>query len=232
MSPGQRILVIEDDPSILLGVRMNLESDGFEVVTATDGETGLEAALQQRWDLIILDIMLPHRNGYEIMCALRSEHVRTPILVLSARSSELDKVMGLDLGADDYVTKPFGVKELLARVRAMLRRSASSERESARWRFGAVEVDESTRTVLRNGTPVELTATEFDVLATLLRANGRILSREQIIQQVWGSEHYGTRRTVDNFVAQLRSKLEADPTQPEHLLTLRGVGYRLTHEPE
>jgi DNA-binding response OmpR family regulator len=231
MSPGQRILVIEDDPSILLGLQMNLEADGFEVVTATDGDGGLEAARQQQWDLIILDIMLPGRNGYEIMCDLRSERIRTPILVLSARSSELDKVMGLDLGADDYVTKPFGVKELLARVRAMLRRFDGAS-EPTPWRFGSVEVDETTRTVTRDTAPVELTATEFSVLASLLRARGRILSREQIIQQVWGNEHYGTRRTVDNFVAQLRAKLEDDPAEPDHILTVRGVGYRLVTEPQ
>jgi two-component system, OmpR family, alkaline phosphatase synthesis response regulator PhoP len=219
-----RILVVEDDPSILLGVKMNLEGEGYEVIEAMDGERGLNEARGGRFDLLILDVMLPKLNGYELLSALRNGGVRTPVLMLSARSAELDKVMGLDLGADDYITKPFSLAELLARVRATLRRREVVVVE--RWQFGTITVDCDTREVHREGALVDLTATEFDVLAVLIRARGRILSRRQIMDAVWGAGHHGTERTVDNFVAQLRSKLELDAAEPRHLVTVRGVGYR------
>ena len=222
---GARILVVEDDPSILLGVRMSLEREGYEVGTAADGDAGLRSARAGGWDLIVLDVMLPKLNGYELLCSLRSEHDTTPVLMLSARTAEVDKIMGLDLGADDYVTKPFSVGELMARVRAALRRGEPQVRES--WRFGDGEVDQGTREVRRGGASVELTPTEFNVLAALLRARGRVLSREQIMEAVWDPGHDATSRTVDNFVAQLRAKLERDPAAPSHLLTVRGAGYRL-----
>jgi DNA-binding response OmpR family regulator len=220
-----RVLVVEDDPSILLGLRLNLEKEGYEVGLAADGEVGLKRAREGAWDLIILDVMLPKLNGYELVCSLRAEHDHTPVLMLSARTSEVDKIMGLDVGADDYVTKPFGIGELLARVRAALRRGEQPGAPS--WRFGSVVVDPDTREVRRAGAPVELTATEFNVLAALLRARGRILSREQIMDAVWDQAREATPRTVDNFIAQLRAKLEDDPAAPRHLLTVRGVGYRL-----
>ena len=220
-----RVLVVEDDPSILLGLRMNLEKEGYEVGLAADGEVGLKRARDETWDLIVLDVMLPKLNGYELVCSLRAEHDHTPVLMLSARTGEVDKIMGLDVGADDYVTKPFGVGELLARVRAALRRG--DQPRVASWSFGNVEADPDTHEVRRAGARVELTATEFNVLAALLRAHGRILSREQIMDAVWDPAHEATSRTVDNFVAQLRAKLEDDPASPRHLLTVRGVGYRL-----
>lgn len=220
-----RILVVEDDASILLGLRLNLEREGYEVGLASDGEAGLQRARDEEWDLIILDIMLPKLNGYELLCALRAEHDRTPVLMLSARTGEADKIMGLDVGADDYVTKPFAVGELLARVRANLRRAARPV--AATWRFGPVTVDPDTREVTRHGNSVELTATEFKVLAVLARAHGRVLSRQQIMDAVWDPGHDATARTVDNFIAQLRAKLEDDPGAPRHILTVRGAGYRL-----
>ena len=226
-SPRARILVVEDDPSILLGLRMNLETEGYRVDVAEDGELGLSKARDGEWDLIILDVMLPRMNGYELLSALRAARDRTPVLMLSAKSTELDKIIGLDVGADDYVTKPFAVGELLARVRANLRRGDSSTGEERIFRFGDVTVDRETREVVRAGASVELTATEFDVLAALRDAGGRILSRRQIMDAVWGETHHGTERTVDNFVAQLRAKLEPDPAEPVHILTVRGVGYRL-----
>jgi DNA-binding response OmpR family regulator len=220
---AKRVLVVEDDRSISLGLRMNLEDEGLDVSIAEDGETGLERARSEHWDLMILDVMLPRLNGYELLCTLRSEHIDIPVLILSARTAEVDRIMGLDLGADDYVTKPFSVGELLARVRAALRRGA---RTAERWAFGGVEVDPESRQVFRDGVEVELTPTEFDVLQVMLRARGRVLSRQQIMDLVWGPGHHGTPRTVDNFLAQLRSKLEADPSEPEFLITVRGVGYR------
>jgi DNA-binding response OmpR family regulator len=222
-----RILVVEDDASILLGLRMNLEGAGYEVETAVDGQAGLALVRDGRFDLVLLDVMLPKMNGYELVSALRNEGDATPVLLLTAKNAELDKIMGLDLGADDYVTKPFALGELLARVRANIRRANSREQESASYRFGDVKVDGGTREVEKAGGKVELTATEFDVLGALHRARGRILTRRQILDAVWGRDHHGTERTIDNFVAQLRAKLEDDASEPAHLLTVRGVGYRL-----
>lgn len=227
--PGRRsqILVVEDDPSILLGLRVNLEAEGYEVDTAKDGARGLALARGDH-DLIILDLMIPEINGFELLQTLRAEGNRVPVLVLSARNSELDKVTGLDLGAEDYVTKPFSLAELLARIRTILRRAeASSEKAAAPWRIGDAKIDPRSRECTRGGERVELTSTEFDVLELLYGANERVLSRDRILNEVWGPNHHGTERTVDNFIAQLRSKLEADRSKPAHLLTVRGVGYRL-----
>lgn len=222
-----RILVVEDDPSISLGLRMTLQAEGYEVVLAEDGQTGLDRARGERWDLLILDVMLPRVNGFEIVRTLRGEGLDTPVLILSARSSEMDKVMGLELGAEDYVTKPFGLAELLARVRvALRRRQGQGTKVVESWRFGDVVIDPAGREVRRGGELVALTAREFDVLAALIQARGRVLSREQIFEIVWGPNHHGTPRTIDNFVAQLRAKLEVDLADPRHLVTVRGVGYR------
>jgi DNA-binding response OmpR family regulator len=223
-SEPTRILCVEDDPSILLGLRMSLEREGYVVGTAEDGKTGLSLARDGSWDLVILDVMLPELNGYEFLGSLRAERITVPVVMLSARTAEVDKVMGLDLGALDYITKPFSVPELLARVRAALRRT---EPDTVPWRFGDVVVSPDTHQVHRRGEEVQLTATEFEVLAALVRARGRPLSRDDLFSAIWGPDHHGTARTVDNFVAQLRAKLEDDPTAPRHLVTVRGVGYRL-----
>lgn len=219
-----RILVVEDDPSILLGLRMTLEAEGYKVGLAPDGEQGLTRARAEHWDLIILDVMLPKLNGFEFLGTIRAERLITPVLVLSARTTDVDKVMGLDLGAVDYVTKPFSLPELLARVRAALRRLDCAP---PRWGFGNVAIDPETHEVRKEGVEVQLTATEFAVLGVLLRAQGRTLSREAIFAAAWGPTHHGTPRTIDNFMAQLRAKLEDDAACPRHLLTVRGVGYRL-----
>lgn len=218
-----RILVVEDDPSIQLGLKMALGNEGYEVTLADDGVTGLEQIKSTAWDLVVLDVMLPRLNGYELLRELRALGLDVPVLVLSARSADWDKVTGLDLGAEDYLTKPFSVPELLARVRAVLRRRRVAEVSS----FGAIEIDSQRREVRLNGAPVELTATEFSVLWALARARGEPLSRERIFRLVWGPEHHGTHRTIDNFIAQLRAKLEEDPSAPQRLVTVRGVGYRL-----
>jgi DNA-binding response OmpR family regulator len=226
-TPRATVVLVEDDPSITFGLRMNLEAEGFKVIVADDGEAGLAAARAPGVDLLILDVMLPRLNGFEVLRQLRREGRTMPIIVLSARSSEIDKVMGLELGAEDYVTKPFGLAELLARVRATLRRASISTAKAVEIvRVGDVEIDEGTRQVRRDGEPVELTATEFDVLMALVHAKGRVLSREQILEKIYGVGHHGTVRTIDNFLMQLRSKLEADPQQPKFLVTVRGVGYR------
>ncbi|MGD8860314.1 MAG: response regulator transcription factor [Myxococcales bacterium] len=225
MSP--KILLIEDDPSIVVGLRMNLEREGYRVELAEDGESGLARIRDERFDLVLLDIMLPRLNGYEVLDALGRDPVRPAVLLLSARTDEMDKVMGLDLGADDYITKPFSVAELLARVRAALRRAPAEEPKQERWRMGDVEVDPEQHRVYKAGREVELTATEFQVLSLLKQADGRVLTRQAIFDHVWGDSHRGTLRTIDNFISQLRSKLEDDPTEPTLLLTVRGVGYRL-----
>lgn len=239
---GKRILVIEDDPSIILGLRMNLEAEGYAVEVAMDGETGLEQARRGDIDLIILDVMLPRLNGFEVLRQLRAGGFRVPTIVLSARDAELDIVMGLEFGAEDYVTKPFGIAELLARIKAALRRPAfkdppkEEERPPAEppaqeadplIRIGELSVDSRTRQVTRAGEQISLTATEFDILWCLVQGAGRVLSREEIQARVWGPQHHGTLRTIDNFMMQLRTKLERDPGEPDHLLTVRGVGYRL-----
>jgi len=226
--PKPRVLVVEDDKAISIGLRINLQSEGYEVVLAEDGERGLELARTVTPSLVILDVMLPKMNGLEVLDALRREGHMYPVIILSARSGEMDKVAGLELGAEDYVAKPFSLAELLARVKAALRRGAAAPPVSSRGMvvFGEVTVDVDARTVRRAGAVVEFTATEFDVLVCFLRERGKALSREDIFRKVWGPNHHGTPRTIDNFVQQLRAKLEADPQAPRHFLTVRGVGYR------
>jgi DNA-binding response OmpR family regulator len=219
------ILVIEDDAMITMGLDMNLSAEGYRVLVAHDGLEGLARAREPGIDLVILDVMLPKLNGFELLSILRKEGRTVPVLMLSARSAEVDKVMGLELGAEDYVSKPFGVAELLARVRALLRRG-NHHVAASEVRAGDLEIDLGTHEVRRGAELVDLTVTEFDVLLCLVEAQGRVLTREQIQARVWGEGHHGTLRTVDNFVLQLRTKLEEDPAAPKHLLTVRGVGYR------
>jgi DNA-binding response OmpR family regulator len=245
----RRILVIEDDPSISLGLRINLGAEGYEVGLAEDGRAGLERAMAEAWDAIILDVMLPRLNGFEVVKHMRSLGNDTPVLMLSAKNAESDKVMGLDLGAEDYITKPFGIAEVLARIKVALRRrpraaqpvvqppapapaeqaaQAAQPVSAALYRFADVEMDPRTREVRREGQLVELTATEFDILEALVLAKGSVMARAQIFERVWGPNHHGTPRTIDNFVAQLRQKLEPDPANPKHLITVRGIGYRFS----
>jgi DNA-binding response OmpR family regulator len=222
------VLVVEDDPSIALGLRINLEGDGYDVLSAEDGESGLSMARDEHPDLVILDIMLPKMNGLQVLQTIRREGLLMPIIVLSARTGEMDKVVGLELGAEDYVAKPFSLAELLARVRAALRRGprAPETVPGSAHVFGEVRVDVAARTVFRTGEQVEMTATEFDVLLCLIEARGVALTREAIFARVWGPNHHGTPRTIDNFVQQLRAKLEPDPQRPRYVLTVRGIGYR------
>ena len=218
--------MVEDDPSIALGLRINLEAEGYRVTMADDGERALTLIRAERPDLVVLDVMLPRMNGFEVMHELRTEGIAVPIIVLSARTGEMDKVTGLELGAEDYVAKPFSLAELLARVRVALRRLHKPVVRAEVVRFSAVAVDVSARSVKHAGVLVELTATEFDVLMCLVQNRGKALSRDDIFRRVWGPNHHGTPRTIDNFMQQLRQKLEADPAAPRHFLTVRGVGYR------
>jgi DNA-binding response OmpR family regulator len=224
---AKRVLVVEDDPSITLGLRINLEAEGSVVLSAEDGERALMLSRAEPPDLVILDVMLPRMNGFQVLQTLRREGYAMPIIILSARTGEMDKVTGLELGAEDYVAKPFSLAELLARVRAALRRGPRAVAPPRTvHEFGETRVDVAARTVARAGAPVEMTATEFDVLVCLIEARGAALSRDSIFTRVWGPNHHGTPRTIDNFIQQLRSKLEPDPARPRHVVTVRGIGYR------
>ncbi|MDP3277768.1 MAG: response regulator transcription factor [Deltaproteobacteria bacterium] len=219
------VLLVEDDPSILRGLEMNLKIDGLRVLSATDGVAAVRAARAAMPDLIILDLGLPSMDGFDVLREVRKDDPDVPILVLSARASEAEKVLGLSLGADDYVTKPFGLAELLARVRALLRRTRRREADAV-VAFGPVSIDVVARVVRVNNEPVEVTALEFDLLRYLTDQPMRAVTREQIMQAVWGAGHAGTPRTVDNFIARLRSKIGDDPADPKFIETVRGVGYR------
>lgn len=218
---GSRILVVEDDAAIRRGLEINLSVEGFEVVGAADGAAALLALKDNVYDLIILDIMMPYINGFDVCERLRASGSETPIIMLSAKSAERDIVMGLELGADDYVTKPFRISELIARVRAHLRRRAPP----SVYRFGENEVDLENHAVTRNGEPLELTAKEFELLRLFVDREGRVLTRDSILDAVWGHGYFGTSRTVDNFVQRLRAKLDL-PEEPKHFRTVRGIGYR------
>jgi DNA-binding response OmpR family regulator len=220
-----RILVVEDEPGIALGLEDDLRMEGYEVETVADGNRASARARETAFDLILLDIMLPGKDGFEVCRELRRHGVRTPILILTAKAQEAEKVMGFELGADDYVTKPFGTRELRARIKALLRR-ASGETETNRYSFGEVEIDFPRGELLRNGQPVELTPLEFKLLTLFIRARGRVLSREKLVAGAWGPQAYTSERIVDNHIANLRKKIEPDPANPRYLRNLRGLGYR------
>lgn len=221
-----RILIVEDSPDLAFGLRNNLEIEGYEVQVAADGREGLDQARGLKPDLLILDLMLPEMDGFRVLRALRQEGFVMPVLLLTARGEEADKVRGLKLGADDYVTKPFGLLELLARVEALLRRGSAESKEEIR-RFGDVEVDPAARIVRRDGRNVDLAPREFDLLLALLRHQGNVVSRQQLLSEVWGHSGEVVTRTVDTHVAELRRKLEPDPASPRYIHTVRKAGYRL-----
>ncbi|HEY1584134.1 MAG TPA: response regulator transcription factor [Polyangia bacterium] len=224
----ETVLVVEDDPSILRGLQMNLGLEGFKTICAHDGEEGLAMMRSHKPDVVLLDLMLPKLGGLDVIRQLRADDPDTPIIVLSAKDQEGDKVLALSLGADDYVTKPFSVVEVIARVRVALRRRRRSKVGGGEVapRFGDVELDVPGRRIVVEGSAVESTAREFDLLMFLHSHPGTVFSREQLMQQVWGPNHFGTVRTVDNFIARLRAKIEEDPDRPKHIETVRGVGYR------
>jgi len=226
---AEKILVIEDDPSILRGLQLNLGMEGYLVRSAMDGETGLALARTEKPDLVVVDVMLPRLGGLEVVREIRSEDPDLPVLILSAKGQETDKVAGLQLGADDYIVKPFGLKELLARIDAVLRRRrARGETGQARAirKAGEIELDLDARKAKAQGRALELTSREFDLLAFFVTHPDRVHSREQLMEAVWGSRYFGTARTVDNFVARLRAHIGDDAETPRHLETVRGIGYR------
>ncbi|MDX6638310.1 MAG: two-component system, OmpR family, response regulator [Solirubrobacterales bacterium] len=227
-----RILLVDDEQAIQTLLSYPLRRDGYEVVAATDGRQALDRFAEQRFDLVVLDVMLPHMDGIEVCRRLRSRS-QVPIIMLTARDDESEKVLGLEIGADDYITKPFSVRELRSRIRAALRRSDFSRGQQAAEpvESGELRIDFERRTVTARGGEVELTYVEFEILGALARSAGRVLSREELLEAVWGDAAYRDPRTVDVHNRHLREKLEADPSAPEHLFTVRGVGYRF-RDPE
>jgi len=222
-----RILVVEDEPDIALGLEEDLTSHGYQVETVRDGESAARRGMEPGWDLILLDLMLPRKDGYDVCQQLRQAGVRTPIIMLTARTHEAEKIMGLDLGADDYVTKPFSLRELRSRINAVLRRAAEPAKGSGGLhRFGDCEVDFDRGEVRRGGTPLDITALEFRLLSAFVRAKGRVLSRQQIIDAAWGPETSITDRVVDTHVLNLRKKVEPEPARPRFVVSVRGMGYR------
>jgi len=225
-----RIIVIEDDRAILRGLKDNLEYESYEVLTATDGEQGYRLIREHHPDLIVLDLMIPKMDGYELCRKVRSEGMAVPILMLTARSEEMDRVHGLDIGADDYVTKPFSVPELLARIRAILRRAQPPTALPENLRFDDVFVDFTCFDARKGKELLKLSRKEFGVLRLLAAQVGQVITRNELLDEVWGHECYPTTRTVDNHIASLRAKLEDDPSKPRHLVTVHGIGYKLVIE--
>ena len=224
--PTHLVLVIEDDPAIRLGLRKCLGFEGYDVLEAADGERGLEMVFQRRPDLVVLDLMLPRVNGFEVCRTIRKHDGSIPILIMSAKSQEMDKLMGFDLGADDYITKPFSPRELAARVKAALRRTRVRGENRETFELGNMRVDFPGQRLAVNGEEIEVSNREFRLLRYLIENRGRVLSRDQILNQVWGFDYEGTARTIDNFINKLRSKIELDPTRPVYIQTVRGVGYK------
>jgi DNA-binding response OmpR family regulator len=221
-----RVLVVEDEPAILRGLVDNLTLEGYEVSAATDGAIGLQLIRERQPDLVVLDLMMPRMSGYELCRRLRADGLRVPILILSARGEEADRILGLDIGADDYMSKPFSVRELLARVRALLRRTSPTVSAPDTLEFDDVGIDFRKYEAYRAGREIEMTRKEFGVLRLLASRAGEVVTRDALLRDVWGQEAAPTTRTVDNHIASLRAKLESDASQPKHLITVHGVGYK------
>ncbi len=222
----KRILVIEDDPAILKGLESVLRDEHYEVLSARDGEKGFQMAGRENIALIVLDLMLPGKNGEEICRDLRKNGVSTPILMLTSKKHEMDKVVGLELGADDYVTKPFSIRELCARIKALLRRTGEIRKELDEYSFGDINLDFRKQEATKNGQTLKLSAKEFDVLKYLILHEGEVVTRHVLLDKVWGYEHEPTTRTVDNYILSIRKQIEDNPSKPVHLLTIHTSGYK------
>jgi DNA-binding response OmpR family regulator len=219
-----RILIVEDEPDIALGLEKDLTRHGYDVTTVGDGEEAVRRGIGETWDLILLDVMLPKKDGFEVCQELRQAGIRTPVIMLTAKTHEAEKVLGLELGADDYVTKPFSPRELRARIHAALRRAG--EQAPGTYRFGTCEVDFDRGEVRRDGTPLQVSAQEFRLLEAFIQRRGRLLRRDQLIDAAWGHGTFVTDRVVDTHVLNLRKKIEPVPSRPRFILSVRGLGYR------
>jgi two-component system alkaline phosphatase synthesis response regulator PhoP len=222
-----KILIVEDEEDLLRGLEISLSKEGYKVLKATRGETGVKVAIKENPDLIILDVMLPGISGLDVCRELRQKGTDVPIIMLTAKSEEIDRVVGLEIGADDYVTKPFSLRELLARIRVRLRRQPRRATETlVRYRFGDIEIDFEKFSATRRGKSIELTPREFDILKLLIRCRGEVVTRDRMFDEVWGYESYPSTRTVDSHILKLRQKLEDDPANPRYILTIYGEGYK------
>ncbi|MFH2074577.1 MAG: response regulator transcription factor [Pseudomonadota bacterium] len=221
-----KILIVEDQKDMVTGLVFNLEAQGHTVSAAYDGEAGLSSAERERPDLIVLDIMLPKRDGFEVCRELRRKGHDVPILMLTARREEADKVRGLEIGADDYLTKPFGLSEFLARIKALLRRGPGKDVQLENCRFGTIEVDFKNYRASNDGVPVNLSQREFEMMRLFLKNRDTVISRNRFLNEIWGYDRYPTTRTVDAHIASLRKKLETDPEHPQFIITAHGLGYK------
>lgn len=221
-----RILIVEDEKEMALGLKDNFEFEGYDVQIAEDGESAIEKTQAYKPHLIILDIMLPKKSGYDVCRELRSKGIQTPVIMLTARGEEIDKILGLELGADDYITKPFSVRELLSRVKAVLRRAPSTQQSVSIYQIGKLTIDLAHLSAQNENGEVELSHKEFEILKYFIEHQGEIISRDQFLDKVWGYEHYPTSRTVDNYIVKLRKAIEEDPVHPKHIITVYGIGYK------
>lgn len=221
-----RVLIVEDEPNMVLGLEDNFKFEGYEVIIATNGKEGFERAISTQPDIILLDVMLPEMNGLDVCRQLRQRGIETPIIMLTARGQETDKVMGLEIGADDYLTKPFGISELLARVRALLRRALRQVVEFEIYQFNDVEINFKKHLATKAGLPFELSPREFEILKYFIQHKGEIITREQFLDKVWGYDNFPFSRTVDSHIAKLRQKIEQNPTEPRHIITIHRIGYK------
>jgi DNA-binding response OmpR family regulator len=221
-----KILIVEDEPNMVSGLRDNFEFEGYQVISAPDGVAGLERALTEAPDLVILDVMMPRMSGLDVCKQLKTKKPAIPIIMLTARGQEVDKVVGLELGADDYITKPFSIRELLARVKAVLRRAGIAPRPAEKYSFGEVEVNLRSCRVSKRGKELDFSSKEFELLKFFLHHPGETLSRDRLLEEVWGYAHFPTTRTVDAHIVRLRQKIEPKPDEPRFILTVHGTGYK------
>lgn len=226
----QKVLIVEDEATLLSGLKDNLEGEGYEVSTASTGKEGLEKALKEDFDMILLDIMLPEMNGFDVCKKIKSKKLTLPIIMLTAKAKEADKIMGLELGADDYITKPFNINELMARIKAVLRRvqihRQAKEKKINSYEFGDVKVDFARLEAYRGKKKLKLSKREFDILAYIIKREGEVVSRNDLLDVVWGYEVFPTTRTVDNFIARIRKQIEDKPSKPKYIHSIRSAGYK------
>lgn len=224
-----KILIIEDDPAIQLGLKDSLEEENYFIETSSNGSEGYSKAYSGNFDLILLDLMLPQKNGYDVARDLRKNQIPTPIIMLTSKKEEIDKVLGFEIGADDYITKPFSINELKMRIKAVLRRTHIESAEEVKvnqFEFGDIKVNYSEQTVTKSGKPIELTVKEISILKYLFDNSGKVVSREDLLDRVWQYDSYPSSRTVDNYILSLRKKIEDDPSNPKHILTIHTAGYK------
>ena len=226
----KRILIIEDDPAILKGLQVALKEEHYEVQSESDGVFGYENARNHEFDLIILDLMLPGKNGHQICRDLRGDGITTPIIMLTSKKEEADKVLGLEIGADDYVTKPFSILELKARIRAQLRRGNLEKEKKKIYRFGEIEIDFKKQITIRNNKPIKFSVKEYEILQYFIEREGEVITRDMLLNEVWGYDVFPTTRTIDTFILNLRKKIEDDPANPKHIITVHKSGYRFLSE--